>query len=262
MTINDAKTGENIKEIKHNDGIDGLIWSNKGSVLVSGEEKSKDKKGNEVGYVRVFDMPEGKEIATLNYGSTVNEVFFTEDDKYLLAAGHVGVKVYETENWSLVQELQLDPPGGFTSAMFSPDGKYIVAAANSPVKGTIVVWDWEKGKTKRVFTHLGRKVESVTWHPNGDYILFVGHDPYIYTYRVSDIFGYKNDRIRVASKVWAGDHAEYIDFNKDGSFLVSSHQNGLIKLWVWMGEDPGLNDKRHKGVKEIQSKAMSKEKGN
>jgi WD40 repeat protein len=97
----------------------------------------------------------------------------------------------------------------------------------------------------------------VTWHPGGDYILFAGHDPYIYTYRVSDIFQYKNDRIRIASKVWAGDHAEYIDFSKSGSHLVSAHQNGLIKLWVWMGEDPGLNDKRHKGVKKIQSEAMS-----
>lgn len=254
VTVYDAETGENLKEIKHSEGIDGLIWSNKGSLLVSGEEKSKDKKGNEVGYVRVFQMPEGKEIATINYGSTCNELFFTEDDKYLLAAGHVGVKVYSTEDWSLLKELSTQPPGGgFTAASFSPDGKYIVAASNSPVKGAIIIYDWQNGKTKRTFTHFGRKIETVAWHPGGDYILYAGHDPYIYTYRVSDIFKYKNDRIRVASKVWAGDHAEYIDFNKDGSFLVSAHQNGLIKLWVWMGEEPDLNAQRHKQVKEIQS---------
>ncbi len=87
------------------------------------------------------------------------------------------------------------------------------------------------------FNHTGKKIESVTWHPNGRYIAHAGHDPYIYIYRVADIFRYGNDAIPVAHKAWAGDHAEYIDFNADGSFLVSAHQNGLIKLWVWMGEE-------------------------
>ncbi len=259
VTVYDAATGENLREIKHNQGIDGLIWSNTGLLLVSGEEKTKEEAGREVGLVRVFQMPEGKEIAAINYGSTCNELFFTQDDQYLLAAGHAGVKVYETKNWTLVQALQTDSPGIFTSAVFSPDGKYIAAASNSPVRGTIIIWEWKEGKRKRTFAHFGRKIESVTWHPNGEYILFAGHDPYIYTYRVADIFAYKNDRIRIASKVWAGDHAEYIDFNADGSFLVSAHQNGLIKLWVWMGEEPDLNARRHEEVKRIQREGTSGE---
>ncbi len=258
VTIYDAQSGEKLREIKHNQGIDGLIWSNKGSILVSGEEQSEDN-GKPVGYLRVFQMPEAKEIATINYGATCNELFFTEDDKYLLAAGHAGVKVYRTDDWSLLQSMSTNPPGGgFTAASFSPDGKYIVAASNSPVRGTILVYDWQKGKTVRTFAHYGRKIETVSWHPNGDYILFAGHDPYIYTYRVSDILDYVDDRIRVANKTWAGDHAEYIDFNKDGSFLVSSHQNGLIKLWVWMGEDPDLNKKRHSNVVKTQDENAPK----
>ena len=63
---------------------------------------------------------------------------------------------------------------------------------------------------------------------------------------------FDNDRIPVAHRVWAGDNAEYMDFNDDGSFLVSAHQNGLIRLWVWMGEDPGLNQRRHEEVKKEQ----------
>jgi len=59
-------------------------------------------------------------------------------------------------------------------------------------------------------------------------------------------------------KVRAGDNSEYIDFNSDGSFLASAHQNGLIRLWVWMGEDPDLNEKRHSWVKEQQTDAQGK----
>jgi len=261
VTVYEAKTGEVVKEIEHDQGIDGLIWSNKGMLLASGEEYIKDEKGNESGFIRIFEMPEGREIAKINYGSTVNELFFTNDDKYLLAAGHAGVKVYNTADWSKEQDIQLKPHKGFTSAVFSPNGKYILAASNTgDTKGNLYLWEWQRGKLLKHFNHLGKKVESVTWHPNGKYISFAGHDPYIYTYRIDDIISLKNDRIPVASKTWAGDHAEYLDFNMDGSFMVSAHQNGLIKLWVWMGEDPSLNEKRHSWVKEKQNAAMSTEK--
>lgn len=78
-------------------------------------------------------------------------------------------------------------------------------------------------------------------------------------YAAQEIIKYKNDRIPLARKVWAGDHGEYIDFNADGSFLVSAYQNGLIKLWAWMGEDPALNEKRHSQVKKIQQAYNGKE---
>ena len=91
--------------------------------------------------------------------------------------------------------------------------------------------------------------------PGGQYIAHAGHDPYIYVYRLADILAHANDAIPVAHKVWAGDHAEYIDFNADGSFLSSAHQNGLIKLWVWMGEDPAINARRHEWVRSQQRDA-------
>lgn len=97
------------------------------------------------------------------------------------------------------------------------------------------------------------KIESISWHPNGAYIAHAGHDPYIYVYRLGDVLKFSNDNIPVAHRMWAGDHAEYIDFNSDSSFLVSAHQNGLIKLWVWMGEDPELNSNRHSWIKGQQS---------
>lgn len=256
VTVYNAENGEKLHEIKHKQGIDGLVWSNSGLILASGEERSEDKNGDFVGYVRIFEMPGAKEVTTINYGATCNELFFTSDDQYLLAAGHNGVSVYRTSDWKLMSNLKLvEGREVYTAASFSPDDKYIVAASNFPERGKVIVWDWKENKVIKTFNHLAKKVESVSWHPNGDYISYAGHSPYIYTYRVSDILNYKNDRIRIASKTWAGDHAEYIDFNKDGSFLVSAHQNGLIKLWVWMGEEPDLNEKLHSAVKEKQSVA-------
>jgi len=256
VTVYDAASGEVVHKLQHTQGIDGLTWSHKGSLLVSGEEKI-EKGGKTTGKIRVYQMPEGKEIKTLEFGNTVNELFFSDDDQYLLAVGHGDIKVYNTSNWSLEQTLSPGYYVTFTSGTFSPDAKHVIAVGQPQgARGNVYLWEWKSGKLLKMFNHTGKKIESIAWHPNGDYVAHAGHDPYIYVYRVTDILNFGNDAIPVAHKVWASDHAEYIDFNADGSFLASAHQNGLIKLWVWMGENSALNSQRHSEVKQQQEEAV------
>lgn len=249
VTVFESKTGSVFKVLKHTEGIDGLTWSHKGSLLATGEEGTEMGEGTPKGVVRIFDMPSGKEIKVLEFGSTVNELFFSLDDQYLLAVGHGVIKVYKVADWSLARTLKMDYYVTYTSGVFSPDGQHVAAVGSTrEVRGNIFMWDWQSGKLLKHFNHTGRKIESISWHPNGRYIAHAGHDPYIYVYRVDEVLKHQNDNIPIAHQVWAGDHAEYIDFNADGSFLVSAHQNGLIKLWVWMGEDSDLNSIRHSKV--------------
>ncbi len=258
VTVYEAMSGDVVHTLKHTQGIDGLTWSNQGSMLVSGEEKTTDADDNTHGMIRVFDMPSGNEIKTIDFGNTVNELFFSSDDQYLLAVGHGAVKVYQAADWSLVQTLDPAYFTIFTSGVFSPDAKHVFAVGQGGTsRGNAYLWEWQSGKLLKMFNHTGKKIESVSWHPNGQYIAYAGHDPYIYVYRVADILQFGNDAIPVAHRTWAGDHAEYIDFNADGSFLVSAHQNGLIKLWVWMGEDSDTNARRHDYIREQQEKAQS-----
>jgi WD40 repeat protein len=256
VTVYEAATGEVFRILKHERGIDGLTWSNHGTLLVSGEERQEMEDGSTEGYIRIFDMPSGKEIRSINFGNTVNELFFSADDRYLLAVGHGAVKIYNTEDWSLIRTLNPEYYVTFTSGVFSPDAKHVIAVGQGGgQRGTAYLWEVETGKLLKQFNHTGKKIESISWHPNGNYIAHAGHDPYIYVYRVADILAYGNDNIPVAHRVWASDHAEFIDFNADGSFLCSAHQNGLIKLWVWMGEDSDLNERRHSWVKSQQKDA-------
>lgn len=249
ITVYDSKSGDIFKKIELKKAADGLIWSHKGLMLAVGEERTEKADGTTEGWVRVYDMQKGEEIKALNFGNTVNELFFTQDDKYLLAVGHGAMKVYNTSDWSLAQTLKPDYHVIFTSGTFSPDGKHVVAVGQGGTsRGTVYLWEWQTSELLKTFNHTGKKIESIAWHPSGKYIAHAGHDPYIY--RLYDILNNGNDAIPVAHKVWASDHAEYIDFNADGSFLCSAHQNGLIKLWVWMGEDSSVNSRRHDWVRE------------
>lgn len=174
-------------------------------------------------------MPAGNEIAKLDFGSSVNRVAFSNNDQYLLAIGHGNPKIYKVSDWSLVQSLKTDQFVNFASGVFSPDGQYVVGVGSTKeARVNVFLWDFKSGKLLKQFNHKGKKIESVAWHPNGIYIVQVGHDPHVYVYRLADILQYANDAIPVAHKVWAGDYAEFIDFNADGSFVVSAHQNGLI----------------------------------
>lgn len=259
VTVYHAKTGEVFKVLPHSRGIDGLTWSHNGLLLATGEERTEVNDELTKGWIRIFDMATGNEIQHMDFGETVNELFFSADDQYLLAVGHGAVKVYKVDDWTLMQTLTPEFRTIFTSGVFSPDAKYVIAVGQAgKARGNVHLWEWQTGELVKQFNHTGKKIESIAWHPNGQYIAHAGHDPYIYVYRLEEILTYPNDNIPVAHKSWAGDNAEYIDFNTDGSFLASAHQNGLIKLWVWMSEDPILNQKRHSWVKKQQKDADNK----
>lgn len=256
VRIYNAKDGELVKKIEYTSGIDGLTWTHNSNLLAIGEERTESEGGKKEGWIHIFDMSTQQEIYKMDFGNTVNELFFSQDDQYLLAVGHGGVKIYQVSDWSLVQTLNPSYYVAYISGTFSPDSKYVIATGHAEhSRGSVFLWEWKSGKLIKTFNHTGKKIESLSWHPNGQYIAHAGHDPYIYVYRLSDLLRFSNDDIPITHKTWAGDHSEYIDFNADGSFLVSAHQNGLIKLWVWMGEDPSLNSKRHREITESQRDA-------
>ena len=260
VQIWDAKNGELKMNLKHEQGIDGLSWSNHSLLLVSGEEaKKKEVNGEQIeeAFMRVFQMPAGREIFKVDVGGTINEIMFSDDDQYVLAAGHGFVRVFRTADWTQVQELKAEAFMKFTTADFTSDGKYIAA---SGFGGFIYVWEWATGKLVKKFNYRGRKTESLCWHPDGNYLVTSGHGSYINIFRKKDILSKEDDEVQVAAQVFANDGAEYIDFNSDGSFLVSAHQDGIIRLWVWKGEDPNLNAKRHRWVSQQQKEANKNRK--
>ncbi len=251
----DAESGELHENIQHNEGIDGLAWSNETMLLATGEEqiiKETSDGQTKEGWLKVYAYPGSKLVHEVDLGGTINEVKFSVDDKYLLATGHGFVKVFDTESWEELAHLSPAVFTKFTTADFTPDGKHIAAAGFG---GVIYIWEWQEEKFVRSFNYRGRKVESLTWHPNNEYLITSGHGSYISIFRKSDVLSLEDDEVQVAAQVFANDGAEYIDFTRDGSFLVSAHQDGIIRLWVWKGENPNLNAQRHRWVSEQQKEA-------
>ena len=116
----------------------------------------------------------------------------------------------------------------------SPDNQLVAVGGH---EGKIYLWRIADGRQVRLINFTGRKVETLAFHPDGEYLIYAGHDPHIRVVRLAD-----SALVHQSQPV---DNAEYATFSRNGSFVASAHQDGVIRLWVWMRGDPALNQRLH-----------------
>lgn len=218
----------------HTAAIDSLRWSQDGTLLATGEESGK---------VRLWKMPEGRELAVGEVGDVANELDFTSDGKLLVAVGNeTGLRIFETPGMKLVRVIHRKQKAPIISVRFSPDNSLVAAGGYG---GDIEVWRVADGEPVKQLNFTGRKVETVEFSRDSRFLLYAGHDPHIRLIRVSDWA-----MVHQSTPV---DNAEYIAFSRNGSFLTSAHQDGIVRLWVWMRGDATLNDRLHRELKKRQA---------
>jgi WD40 repeat protein len=258
LRVFDAETGETVDQTALTAGIDGLAWSHDGRYLAAGEEYSRDAAGERRGMVRVYATPELEQVKQFDLGHTANEVDFSEDDRFLAATGNDGyLKVWEVESERLVLDIDQDASLSDRNAyhhsitvQFSPDGRHL---ATGDTEGLLSIYEFPSGDLVHRLDRSGHKIESVQWTPDGQYLVTVGNDPYLRVFRLADILG--EDRVYTALQVHIGDQAEYVDVSRNGALVATAGQDGAIRLFIWMGEDPGLNERRHREVRAEQDAA-------
>jgi WD40 repeat protein len=255
-------TGEIIKEIKQEAGMDGLTLSNDGTMMVSGAESQDESKKIAPAPANMYSTKDWSLIRSVDHGATINDVDFTSDDKYFITAGHPYIKVWETKTGKLIDTFETFGKGnfgreydGFVSARFNQDDSYLAAGTSV---GNLYVFEFNDGKLKRrkTINRTGRKIETVTWTPDGKYVLQAGHSPVITFYALDQILkkGIQSRFVPIALEVPLTDNLEYMEFNKAGTLFATAQQDGTVQLFTFMSDDPMVNQNRHKMVKEAQSK--------
>lgn len=224
--------------------VDGLRFSNNGNFLVGGDE---------AGIIHKWQTSDWKEIKTAIQGedeaaggaqgkhADINSIDFTKDDKYMSSAGRNSViKLWNVADMSLIRTFE-GHTGSVKSARISPDGKLVASASAAPDStgdNTVRVWDFETGKQLVEFDHqLG--MEAVEFTPDGKFLLAGGREGggydavnitngFIYVYQIpADPI---KDKIKEVYKKPVF-RSEYLHFSNDGKLLVSSHEDGTLRLW-------------------------------
>mgnify|MGYP005854184845 CR=1 FL=1 len=243
LRIFNAADGKLLTTVKHTEGIDSLRWSPDGTRLATGEE---------TGIVRLWSIPDAKLLGEGKVGGPVNELDFTADGKLLMAVGDpTGVRIYDTATMRVTKVIATEGTAPRTAGRFSPDGKLVAAAGH---EGVVRVWRLSDGKQLRLINYTGQKVETLTFSPDGGYLLYAGHDPHIRVVRIQDW-----SLVHLSQPV---DNAEYLTFSRNGSFVASAHQDGVIRLWVWMRGDAALNKRLHSELMKRQAEEDARSRGN
>jgi WD40 repeat protein len=181
-------------------------------------------------------MPDGVQIGEGKVGGAINELDFTTDDRLLVAAGDKAeVRIFDTRDMRLAKQMKWDEAAPTITVRFSPDDSLVAAGGHN---GHVLVWSVADGRLVRHLNFTGRKVETLTFSPDGQHLLYAGHDPHIRVVRLSDW--------ALVHESQAVDNAEYIAFSRNGSFLASAHQDGVVRVWVWMRGDAELNKRLHR----------------
>jgi len=95
--------------------------------------------------------------------SQVNRLCISPDKRFLAAAGHHTVKLYEIKSTNPNPVLTFEGhASNITGVAFHCEGKWMVTSSED---GTVKIWDTRSGSVQRNYTH-GVPVNDVVIHPN------------------------------------------------------------------------------------------------
>lgn len=243
-----ASDGRLVKSIPHGASIDGCRWSIDGKYIATGQEH---------GRVTLWRMPEGQSTAFVEHGDTVNSIDFSPDGKLMATAGdNAQIRLWRTGDLSPVRSLRsplkLDGQKGAVefsqvSVRFSPDGRHV---ASTGYGGFIHLFRVDDGSVAAVANHTTVKMEAIEFTRDGRFLISTGHDARIRIYRMPDL--------HVVHTTTAVGNGEYLHFDKRGNLLVSAHEDGILRLWLWQSGDPMVNMKEHLELKKRQAEAAAR----
>lgn len=253
-----AETGKLVREIPQFNTLNAAAWSQKGNLLATSALDTTTTEpflNQKQSIFRLYQMPEGKLLFQEKQKDIATHIQFSKDGQTLASVNKGRITIRKIKNLPLVRTLEAKSNTYFTSADFTPEGRYFAAADST---GNVYIWDWQIGTLTRKIQVSRDKIEVVKWHPSGDYLMALGEEAKISIFKLSEIL-LSYGEVTAFSTVFANDGSTSFDFNPEGSLVITAHKDGIMRLWVWLGADIELHKRRRAWLNEMQKVAKEKD---
>ena len=196
----------------HTAAVNAVAFSNDGKQAVSASDDRT---------IRIWEIPSGKLLATLESKSEVFAVAFSGDGKSLLSAGRDRL----LRLWDLQKRSQVRVFEGHTDSVrcvaFSPNGKW---AASGSDDRSLRIWEVATGVEKKTLTGHTGSITGIIWSRDGQKILSGSRDGTLRWWdwaREKELFRLEGHAGPVLS----------IALAPDGKTALSGGNDKTIRLW-------------------------------
>jgi WD40 repeat protein len=143
------------------------------------------------------------------------------DGKQLVTAAGT-IQTWDVSTGEQLRTFTAEGIGGFTDAVFSPDGKYIAA-----VGVFAVLWDAQSGAEVRRYVGHTELIQAVNFSPDGKYLVTASNDATVRLWEVQPSFTSPQFASHSDGESVAGAAA----FSPDGKYLVTASNDNGLRLW-------------------------------
>ena len=177
--------------------------------------------GSDDGKAKIWDLPSGRQVLSLNNRDDVSTVAFGPFGKRALSATDKG----DINIWSLPDGAQQKTLKGHTKnvtqAIFTNNGKYVLSAS---ADSTIRLWSVETGLMEKIYVGHLDKVNGISISPDGNYFVSCSDDGNVLmwemmTEELVGIFEGHSGPVKSAT------------YSPRGNYIVTGGSDGMVKKW-------------------------------
>lgn len=155
--------------------------------------------------------------------SQVNRLCISPDKRFLAAAGHSNVKLYDIKSTNPNPVLTFEGhTGNITGVAFHCEGKWMVTSSED---GSVKIWETRSGTVQRSYSHQGSPVNDVVIHPNQGEIISCDRSGSV---RVWDLAENACSHQLIPEEDVA---VSSVTVASDGSLLCAGNNNGNVFVW-------------------------------